>query len=282
MTPMGAQAFLQQLEAAERSYLQQLTLSARQSVPADWLGWRCGTVFLGWLPPGRAELLRQALPDCRFEGAELVWDAQDWSAPQRSEALQALLVAFRALGRVKGWRNERFSFWANPDEAPDPRQTAWLSVERAGFRYLGMMSHAVHINGFTPEGHVWCGRRSPDKATDPGLWDNVTAGGLPSGESLLQCALRELQEEAGLDAACADQLRAAGAVRTTRPVAEGLHDETLQVYNLMLPSGLVPLNRDGEVAEFACLEPSRLVEMVRAGEFTADAVQTLLRGLNAS
>jgi 8-oxo-dGTP pyrophosphatase MutT (NUDIX family) len=279
---MGPVAFWRRLDGAERSYLQQLALAPRQIVPADWQHWRCGQVVLGQLPPGRAELLRQALPDCRFEGRELVWDAQDRSEPQRSAALQALLVELRALGRVNGWRNERFSYWANPAAAPDPQQPAWLSVERAGFRYLGMMSHAVHINGFTAEGRVWCGRRAPDKATDPGLWDNVTAGGLPSGESLLQCALRELQEEAGLDAISADQLHTAGAVRTTRPVAEGLHDETLWVYNLLLPSGLVPLNRDGEVAEFACLQPSRLVEMVRAGEFTADAVQTLLRGLNFS
>ncbi|MDZ7893015.1 MAG: hypothetical protein U5L73_14825 [Rhodoferax sp.] len=48
-------------------------------------------------------------------------------------------------------------------------QLSWLAccrtaLARAGFRFLGIRSHAVHIHGFTPDGCLWCGRRSLTEA----------------------------------------------------------------------------------------------------------------------
>jgi 8-oxo-dGTP pyrophosphatase MutT (NUDIX family) len=118
---------------------------------------------------------------------------------------------------------------------------------------------------------MWCGRRSFSKATDPGMLDNLAAGGLPAGESLFLCGVREMHEEAGLDAAMARQAIAGGQVETCREVREGWHHENLWIYNLTLPTEFQPVNQDGEVSEFLCLSPRQVVQAIEAGSLTADA-----------
>jgi isopentenyldiphosphate isomerase len=137
----------------------------------------------------------------------------------------------------------------------------------------------VHVNGFLEDGRLWCARRSLSKATDPGMLDNVTAGGLPSGETVRTCLKRELAEEAGLFQVPEQALREAGRVRTSRLEPQGWHDEIVHVFNLILPSDFVPVNQDGEVSEFMCLHPQEVVARMLAGAFTVDAVQTLIQGL---
>lgn len=274
--PSGALAFLQRLSTAERGVLTQQ--SCEQAPPAGWVAWRTASLHLGWLPAARAQQLSMQLADCRWEQGHLVWHCDAWRSAQRSGVLQSLLEHHRVQGLLPGWRGEQFAFWHAGCTAPLLEQEPFLTVERAGFRYLGLMSHAVHINGFTPDGRLWCGRRAANKATDPGLLDNVTAGGLPAGESVLGCALRELQEEAGLLPNAA-VLEDAGARRTARPEKEGWHDETLWIFNLTLAPDVVPHNQDGEVQAFMCLAPDEVVRLVQQGKFTLDAVASLAQGL---
>jgi ADP-ribose pyrophosphatase YjhB (NUDIX family) len=118
-----------------------------------------------------------------------------------------------------------------------------------------------------------------NKATDPGMLDNVTAGGLPSGESVQTCLQRELAEEAGLFNLEGHVLQAAGSVRTSRIEPQGWHDESVLVFNLTLADTFIPVNQDGEVAEFMCLSAQQVLARMLAGEFTVDAVQTLIQGL---
>lgn len=227
----------------------------------------------------RALQVSQDLADCRWIDNHLVWYPQGAGFEERSRALQTLLLQHRKQGLVTGWRDECFSFWNAGFDSPDAQVLAYLSVERAGFRYLGMMSHAVHINGFLPDGRLWCGRRSRHKATDPGLLDNLAAGGLPTGESILACAQRELYEEAGVSAIAEGALVRMGFVRTSRPEPEGWHDEILHVCNLELEPNFAPANQDGEVDEFVCLYPPEVLERIRQGAFTVDAAVALAQGL---
>jgi 8-oxo-dGTP pyrophosphatase MutT (NUDIX family) len=226
--------------------------------------------------------LAQQLPDCSLLQSELVWHAEHAEEAQRSEQLQAVLLRAREQGLLTGWRNERFSFWHADCVTPEPQNPAFLSVERSGFRWLGMLSHAVHVNGFLPDGRLWSARRALSKATDPGMLDNVTAGGLPSGETAQTCLQRELAEEAGLFSLDGHLLQAAGSVRTSRLEPQGWHDEFVHVFNLTLESSFVPVNQDGEVAGFMCLQPPQVLAKMLAGEFTVDAVQTLLQGLRTA
>jgi isopentenyldiphosphate isomerase len=275
----GPQNFLSSLNTADQSRLFALDAQARHAPPADWLPWRCGDLPLGWLSTERATWLAQQLGDCSLLPNGLVWHAKDADEVQRSEQLQTALRAARDQGLLKGWRDEPFSFWHAECTTPDPQRPALLHVERSGFRWLGMLSHAVHVNGFLPDGRLWCARRALSKATDPGLLDNLTAGGLPHGETVQTCVQRELAEEAGLFSLDGHVLQAAGSVRTSRLEPQGWHDEIVHVFNLKLASDFVPANQDGEVAEFMCLSAPQVLAQARAGAFTVDAVQTLIQGL---
>lgn len=51
---------------------------------------------------------------------------------------------------------------------------------------------------YNSEGEILITRRSPEKRSDPGKWEN-TAGCVQAGESSHQGALRELREETGID-----------------------------------------------------------------------------------
>ena len=281
MQTSGPDAFLCTLNDPGQARLFALTEQAVEPAPAHFLQWYCGSQLLGSISPERANWLAQHLASCRFEPNSLVWEAESATREQLSEQLQNALLQARAQGLLPGWRNERFSFWHADCSTPDPDVPALLDVERSGFRFLGMLSHAVHVNGFLPDGRLWCARRALTKATDPGMLDNVTAGGLPSGESIQDCLQRELAEEAGLFSLQGHTLQAAWQVRTSRLEREGWHDEILHVFNLTLQDGFVPRNQDGEVAEFMCLRPVEVLARTEAGAFTVDAVQTLVQGLRA-
>lgn len=279
MQATGPQAFLQSLSTAQQTRLFALAAQARQSAPAPWLRWYCGAQALGLMPAPRASWLALHLPACALAAQGLVWHAEDDSAAARSEQLQATLLLARAQGLLTGWRDERFSFWHAACVEPEPQESALFSVERSGFRFLGVLSHAVHVNGFLPDGRLWCARRALSKATDPGLLDNVTAGGLPSGETVQGCLQRELAEEAGLFHLQGVGVHAAGRVRTTRQEPQGWHDEIVHVFNLLLDEDFVPRNQDGEVAEFMCLDAQQVLLAMEAQAFTQDAVQALVQGL---
>ena len=279
MQTAGPQYFLNSLSAAEQNLLFALGAQPRHVPPADWLPWRCDDSPLGWLSTERANWLAQQLPDCSLLPTALVWHAESVESAERSTQLQTALTAARDQGLLTGWRNERFSFWHADCLTPDPQCPSFLDVERSGFRWLGMLSHAVHVNGFLPDGRLWCGRRALNKATDPGMLDNVTAGGLPSGETAQTCLQRELAEEAGLFSLEGQVLQAAGSVRTSRLEPQGWHDESVLVFNLTLADTFKPVNQDGEVAEFLCLSPQQVLAKMQVGEFTVDAVQTLIQGL---
>lgn len=282
MQSTGPLAFLNALRPAEHAALMALSAGATEPAPAHYLRWACHGAPLGLLSPARAQWLVQHLPQCQTVPSGIAWNPQPNIREDRSAQLQTALEQARAQGQMPGWRNERFSFWHADCTTPDPDAPALLDVERSGFRFLGMLSHAVHVNGFLPDGRLWCARRALSKATDPGMLDNVTAGGLPAGERVRTCMERELAEEAGLFDLQGHVLQDAGHVRTSRLEREGWHDEVVHVINLTLQHDFVPHNQDGEVAEFMCLQPAEVVARAQAGEFTVDAVQTLIQGLRTS
>ena len=130
-----------------------------------------------------------------------------------------------------------------------------------------------------PNGDLWCGRRSDHKPTDPGLLDNLAAGGLTAGEIPSTTALRELAEEASLHLPGPGRLRGSGVIRTQRPEPQGWHDEQLLVYTLHLSERETPINADGEVQEFRRLSPGEVVSCMQSGQFTVDACASLAQSL---
>ena len=251
--------------------------SIDRPAPPQFKGLYLGTQRIGWLAPEHVGPLLAHLPGCEPSEQSLVWRAAHWSAQRRSQALAQAAQTLNEEGWVTGWRDELYSYWGEIEHAPQPQLAPLFEMERAAFRFFGLRSHAVHINGFTPDGRLWCGIRSMTKATDPGRIDNLAAGGLPAGEEVLSCAIRELYEEAGLPPELAQQARPAGRIVTRRPESQGWHDEALLVYNLLVPRDVQPVNRDGEVSDFLCLTPSQAMQ--RLSEMTEDAAGVLAQGL---
>jgi 8-oxo-dGTP pyrophosphatase MutT (NUDIX family) len=259
-----------------------------QPLPKESVPWYMGSsnTATGHLTPVHAKALQKLSTQWMQLPLGLRWDTQEGTPSSRSLALAEWVKKLHDQGHITGWRNEKFSFWEDQviglgkhSLEPTSHLPAAFEMERSAFRFFGLRSHAVHVNGFTHEGHVWCGRRAQTKATDPGMLDNMAAGGLPVGESLQTCGVREMAEEAGISEALAMTAVAHGKVSTCRSVANGWHHETLWVYNLLVPPEVTPINQDGEVSEFACMSPKQVVEAIANHAFTVDAACVIAQGV---
>ncbi|TJZ76278.1 NUDIX hydrolase [Chitiniphilus eburneus] len=233
---------------------------------------------LGWLEAPTLRFLTRFDAAFRQVG-EFGVQLQAETPAEAGAILERAARAMRENGLVRGWRNERYTVYAPlGDGAPDLDQP-WFALERAAFRRLGLVSRAVHINGYTAARTLWVGRRAADKSIDPGRLDNLAAGGLPQGETTFDCVVRELWEEAGVPAELAALARPGDSIRVTRNEPDGTHDEMLHCYDLALPADFTPRNVDGEVAGFMQLDAA--TALARLPEFTWDAGMVTARFLIA-
>ena len=77
------------------------------------------------------------------------------------------------------------------DQVVEVRQRGHIHAER-------LMHRAIHILLFNSRGELFLQKRSMSKDESPGLWDSSAAGHVDSGESYLDCAIREIEEELGI------------------------------------------------------------------------------------
>jgi len=87
------------------------------------------------------------------------------------------------------------------------------------------------------------------KATDPGMLDNLVAGGIGSGLSIRDTVIKEAWEEAGIGTELAARAQHTGTVHILRSLSDGLQRETVFVHDIELPSDFQPVNQDGEVTD---------------------------------
>ncbi|WP_088342373.1 NUDIX hydrolase [Robiginitalea sediminis] len=88
---------------------------------------------------------------------------------------------------------ERIDIW---DEHGRPTGRTALKSEA---HQNGWYHPTVHIWFYSPRGEILLQKRGDDKDTYPGLWDVSVAGHIGAGESTHSAALREIQEEIGLE-----------------------------------------------------------------------------------
>ncbi|WP_431266007.1 DUF4743 domain-containing protein [Roseateles chitinivorans] len=255
---------------------------ASQPVPAGLIPLRSGDVTIGRVHPMRQVLLAELWPELERRDGALCWDAEALDVEARSQRIGEVALALKERGAITGWRGERYACERPVEDPCTERGEVLFRLERAAFRFFGLMSRAVHINGFLPGARLVCGRRALSKATDPGKLDNLAAGGLTADEDLIDCARRELLEEAGVPMALSAAVQARGALRSTRMEVEGLHDEVLHIFSLQLPAGFSPRNGDGEVCEFLTLDLETLAHRLAGGEFSHDAAAVSAFGLQHS
>lgn len=245
---------------------------------------------VGWLPRAHAIVLRSMQAEAAAEGTGAI----EWVGAEahgtiallpgrhdfasRSAALARLAKRLADAGHVRGWRNELFAV------TPALDGPAFATIERAAARYLGLLTFASHMNGIidTPPGQppaLWVSRRSPSKSVDPGMWDNLVAGGMPHGSAPLETLVRECDEESGIPQALAARAEAHGMIEVLREIPEGVQWEQVFVYDLVLPADFVPVNRDGEVAEHRRIAPAALLAIMADRAMTVDATLVTLDAL---
>ena len=76
---------------------------------------------------------------------------------------------------------------------------------RSEVHRLGLRHRAVHVLVYNSKGELFLQKRSMTKDTFPGAWDSSAAGHLDCGEDYDACAIREMREELGLQAAHSPQ-----------------------------------------------------------------------------
>lgn len=202
---------------------------------------------------------------------ELSADACWHITGQGTEALAYIAQACRAdnIGCVREqWRDELLAVFNSEN-----RRVA--IVERGIARLLGIATRAVHLVGDTPSGHVWVQQRSLDKAIDPGLWDTLVGGLIPASDNLTSALVRETWEEAGIELALVQKLHAGGRLLVQHPNARdggiGYVVEQIDWFAGVIPDGITPINQDGEVAQFALLQPLEVKLQMESNVFTLDA-----------
>ena len=240
--------------------------AASSFVPKGFAPLSLDGVVIGWIGPSMAaQLLRwPEVFTCAPGGIALTP-----ATPQaRSDALAAVVQTLADEGVIRGWRNERYTILSPASGTP------MFAIERAAMRAFGLTARAAHLNGFVPDGsgwRMWIARRSHAKPIDPGMLDNLVGGGIAEGMDAPSTLVKECAEEAGIPPALAAAAAAVGKLRVRSLEPDGVHDETLECFDLELPEDFRPFNQDGEVADFMLMTPAELVARLGAGEFTVDA-----------
>jgi 8-oxo-dGTP pyrophosphatase MutT (NUDIX family) len=233
-------------------------------------------IAIGLLDDARAA--RLAAFDVFAVGAgQVMLDRRLRTAQARSDAFADIAATLRSEGALPAWRDELFAISTRFGAPP------LFVIERGAARFFGLPTYAVHVNGVTHDGgatRMWLARRSPAKAVDPGLLDNLVGGGIAAGFRVDQTLVKEAFEEAGIDEAVARQARSAGVVHSVKPMFDGLQREMLFVHDLVLPRDFVPANQDGEAVEHRLLDLPAAANTIAAtrgrDETTVDASLVVL------
>jgi 8-oxo-dGTP pyrophosphatase MutT (NUDIX family) len=191
-------------------------------------------------------------------------------ATEPTAVLAAINAALREQGLVRGWRDEAFAIFSLDDGSRLAR------TERAAARFWGTLTLGAHATGYVrgDDGRpaaLWLAQRSPSKATDPGMYDNLVGGGVAAGQTPAQALVREGWEEAGLEAPLMHTARAGAVLRLHRDIHEGLQNERLHAYDLELPHEAHPDNQDGEVAGFTLMSVPDALALAAGTAMTVDA-----------
>lgn len=216
-------------------------------------------------PPALKELTKQGYVHPHKDYIELSADAN----LTLSSKLKQIADVLHTSGCLPFWRNEQVHVWAEGEII--------AHIERTATRPLGLLTQAVHLNAFSPDGQVYLALRSPTKQTDPGLWDTLVGGILNDQDSPEQGLVRESYEEAGL---CTHDIQQRTPLRLItrmrRPLVEGYQVEDILSSECILDDSCMPQNIDGEVVEITRYAVSQVLDMMEQGMVTTEAMIVLL------
>lgn len=267
-------------------WLEQVRHSAQRPpvsprLPLLWNGQVIGTVAEGFLESLGVDCLlgqRIELAPKQLPGLGKAWCL---SAPDATVALNAVAQLLRDMRRCGPWRDEQLAVCT-----PSGQRIA--TIERGAVRVLGIATQAVHLVGVTANGRMWVQQRSQSKPNFPGKWDTLMGGMVNAADTLSSALARETREEAGLDTAALPDTLHGGHIDITCPSKEGGQPnhpqasdgigymrERIDWFCATLTADMQPINQDGEVAQFQCIDRATLMQWLAQGQFTPEATLVL-------
>ena len=179
----------------------------------------------------------------------------------KSQAVDAVVDALLDEKAIPKARNETFAV------APHWGAPAVFDLDRGAVPFFGTRAYGVHLNGYRrdrDEVLLWIGRRAPNKRVSPDKLDNIVAGGIGNGHGVWQTLVKEADEEATIPPGMIAQAVPAGAVSYRMETPLGIRDDVLFVYDLDVPAGFRPENRDGEFVGFSLMPAAQVLDCIRA------------------
>jgi 8-oxo-dGTP pyrophosphatase MutT (NUDIX family) len=239
--------------------------------------WRVDGETLGWIDDARARRLARFNDVFEIGDEHVAFVPSLDSTGARTRAMAGVARVLRADGELPAWRDELYAV------APRFDAPMAFALERGAARWFGVRTYAAHVNGHVVgDGapRLWFARRSPTKAIDPGMLDNLVGGGITAGTSVLDTVVREAREEAGIPAPVSQRATAHGSVHVRRALPDGLQDETVFIHDLALAPDFTPANQDGEVAGHRLVDLATAARLIAATEgpdfVTVDASAVVL------
>lgn len=175
---------------------------------------------------------------------------------------------------LKGWRDECYEVRTMFADQP------LLKMDRSATCLFGICNYGVDINGYVNHPQkglcIWLQQRSLTKQTWPGKWDNMVAGGLSVGNSVIHTAHKEGEEEASLTADLMKNLQSAGTVSFFYESERGLFPDTEFVFDLELPLDFEPHNQDNEVEKFELVTASETVNRILSPDFKTTSCPVII------
>lgn len=248
---------------------------------------------IGYLRPRILSALQAVPVDIRGElevntRQRTVYGFQQASEAERSQAVDATLRYWKdrdIFEALRGWRNEKYPVYDAEGKH------VIMNIERAGAGLFGTLSAGIHLTAYVKDDTVagglkiWVARRSETKPTYPGMLDSTVGGGMPTGESVEDCLVRECLEEASLDEEFVRKSARFAGQLTYFYVTAGkcgdeigmLRPECSYLYDLELPSDMVPKPFDGEVGGFELLGVDEVKQSLAAGEWKYNSAVTVLK-----
>jgi len=228
---------------------------------------RCHGVKVGTISETVLDVLSRFPEVFAISETEVTFNCNINGYNQTSQALNDVLVDLASSPRfpcLRGWRDECYVINDNNGQP-------LFQIERAAAPIFGIRKYGVRINGYVRDAHgemfVWLQRRAYDKPTYPGKIDGFVGGGLTEGRGVLETAIKEGEEEAGLTSLLAAGLKSVGCVSYMHESERGLHPLTEYVFDLELPPAFVPENQDGEVEEWFLSPINKLKEIIFSEDF---------------
>ncbi|KAF5023882.1 hypothetical protein F66182_4041 [Fusarium sp. NRRL 66182] len=160
---------------------------------------------------------------------------------------------------------------------------SFVQVERFAAPLFGIATRGAHLTGYVrgDDGQVsiWVARRSRHLFSYPGLLDSTVAGGVKASDSPLACIKAESAEEACLPPDLVSSHVEPTGVITLANIderSELFHSDIIYVFDLEMPTHVVPRPGDDEVDEFVLMECSEVVRRMLEGEFKPNVCPVMI------